>query len=103
MASQLDRLGDELGDAGGPVVEASPQWGERFLVRERHVQRVAIMIGEGLGTDIAAARAVGARSVLMLTGVSTQAQLDALPPAERPTAVAADAAALEEALERLSR
>ena len=65
--------------------------------------REAIMIGDGLGTDIAAARAVGARSVLMLTGVSTQAQLDALPPAERPTAVAADAAELEEALGRLSR
>jgi 4-nitrophenyl phosphatase len=65
--------------------------------------REAIMIGDGLGTDMAAARAVGARSVLMLTGVSTKAQLDALPPADRPTAVAADAAELEEALERLSR
>ena len=32
------------------------------------------MIGDGLGTDIAAARRVGARSVLMLTGVSTRAQ-----------------------------
>jgi 4-nitrophenyl phosphatase len=65
--------------------------------------REAIMIGDGLGTDIAAARAVGARSILMLTGVSTQAQLDALPEADRPTAVAADAAELEEALERLSK
>src|SRR5438046_1754042 len=32
----------------------------------------AIMIGDGLGTDVAAARAVGARSVLMLTGVTTR-------------------------------
>jgi 4-nitrophenyl phosphatase len=65
--------------------------------------RDAIMIGDGLGTDIAAARAVGARSILMLTGVSTLAQLDVLPLADRPTAVAADAAELEEVLERLAR
>jgi hypothetical protein len=39
----------------------------------------------------------------MRTGVSTRAQLDALPPAERPTAVAADATELEAALELLSR
>jgi 4-nitrophenyl phosphatase len=65
--------------------------------------REAIMIGDGLTTDIAAARAVGARSVLMLTGVSTRAELEALQPTDRPTAVAADAAELEEALERLSR
>jgi hypothetical protein len=39
----------------------------------------------------------------MLTGVSTRAQLDALPEAERPTAVATDASELEEALERLSK
>ena len=63
--------------------------------------REAIMVGDGLATDIAAARAVGARSILMLTGVSTREQLDAVPTAERPTAVAADAAELEEALERL--
>jgi glycerol 3-phosphatase-2 len=61
------------------------------------------MIGDGLTTDIAAARAVGARSILMLTGVSTRAQLDALPATDRPTAVAADAAELEAVLERLSR
>jgi 4-nitrophenyl phosphatase len=65
--------------------------------------REAIMIGDGLATDIAAARAVGARSILMLTGVSTRAQLDALPAANQPTEVAADAAELEEALERLAR
>src|SRR5919107_3622176 len=33
----------------------------------------AIMIGDGIGTDIAAAIAVGARSILMLTGVTTRA------------------------------
>jgi ribonucleotide monophosphatase NagD (HAD superfamily) len=60
------------------------------------------MIGDGIGTDLAAARAVGARCVLMLTGVSTTTDLDALPPAERPAAVAADAAELAQVLESLS-
>ncbi len=62
----------------------------------------AIMIGDGLGTDIAAARAVGARSILMLTGVTKRGALDALPDAERPTAVAADAAELAAILDRLA-
>lgn len=61
-----------------------------------------VMVGDGLGTDIAAARAVGARSVLVLTGVTSRARYDALPPAERPTEVADDAAGLAAALERLA-
>jgi len=65
--------------------------------------REAIMIGDGLTTDIAAARAVGARSILMLTGVSTRAQVDDVAAADRPTAVAADAAELEKALERFAK
>ncbi len=60
------------------------------------------MIGDGLGTDIAAAIAVGARSILMLTGVTTQAAVDAAPPGARPTAVAADAAELAAILDRLA-
>jgi 4-nitrophenyl phosphatase len=62
----------------------------------------AIMIGDGIGTDLAAARAVGARCVFMLTGVTSRTQLEALAPADRPDAVAADAAELAAALERLS-
>lgn len=64
--------------------------------------REAVVIGDGLLTDIAAARAVGARSILMLTGVSTRAEVDALPAERRPTAVAADAAELAAALDRLA-
>ena len=55
--------------------------------------RGAVMIGDSL-TDVAAGRAVGARTVLMLTGVTTRAMADALPEAERPTRIAADAAEL---------
>ena len=59
----------------------------------------AVMIGDGIGTDLAAARAVGARCVLMLTGVTSRDQVDALAPDERPDAVAADAVELAAALE----
>ncbi len=61
----------------------------------------AVMIGDGIGTDLAAARAVGARCILMLTGVTTRAEVETLPPDEQPTAIAADAAELEAALEAL--
>lgn len=62
----------------------------------------AVMIGDGIGTDLAAALAFGARSVLMLTGVTTRVEVDALASQGRPTAVAADAAELEAALDRLA-
>ncbi len=62
----------------------------------------AVMIGDGIGTDLAAAIAVGARSVLMLTGVTTRAQVDALQTGARPTAVAADATELEAVLSALA-
>lgn len=63
--------------------------------------REAIMIGDGLVTDLAAANAVGARTILMLTGVTTGAALEALPSSEHPFAVAADAAELAAVLEDL--
>ena len=62
----------------------------------------AVVIGDGIGTDLAAARAVGARSVLMLTGVTSREELDALPAADRPIAVAADATELAAALAQLA-
>lgn len=62
----------------------------------------AVVIGDGLRTDILAARRVGARSVLMLTGVTTAAMLEAVPAAQRPTLVAADATELEAVLDQLA-
>ena len=61
-----------------------------------------IVIGDGILTDIAAARAVGARSVLMLTGVTTGAALEALPSGDRPTKVASNAEELGQVLEELA-
>jgi 4-nitrophenyl phosphatase len=65
--------------------------------------REGIVIGDGLLTDIAAARAVGARSVLMLTGVTTGAALEALPSSDRPTRVAGNAKELATVLDELAR
>jgi HAD superfamily hydrolase (TIGR01450 family) len=62
----------------------------------------AVMIGDSLGTDVAAAHAVGARAVLMLTGVTTSAQVEAVAPELRPTAVASDAGELAAVLDRLA-
>jgi glycerol 3-phosphatase-2 len=62
----------------------------------------AVVIGDNLVTDIRAANAVGARSVLMLTGVISPEEFAALRPSDiKATAVAHDAAELEEALARL--
>lgn len=61
----------------------------------------AVMIGDAL-TDVAAGRAVGARTVLMLTGVTTRETADALPAASRPTRIAADAGELSRALAELA-
>jgi 4-nitrophenyl phosphatase len=66
------------------------------------VARDAVMIGDALWTDVAAARAIGARSILMLTGVTTEEQLRAAAAEERPTAVAHDAGELGTALEAMA-
>jgi 4-nitrophenyl phosphatase len=61
----------------------------------------AVMIGDGLATDLAAARAVGASCVIMLTGVTKSGDIEALADHERPMAVAADAVALTAILDSI--
>ena len=61
----------------------------------------AVMIGDSL-SDVAAGRAVGARTILMLTGVTSRETADALTAGERPTRIAADAGELAEILEDLA-
>jgi len=63
----------------------------------------AVVIGDGLGTDILAAHRVGARSVLVLTGVSTAAMAADLDPALQPTAVASGPGDLEAILDGLAQ
>jgi len=55
----------------------------------------AIVIGDGIVTDLEAAKRVGARAILMLTGVTTPAAADALPRDGTLVGVAADAAELD--------
>lgn len=62
----------------------------------------AIVIGDSLHSDMPAAAAIGARRILMLTGVTTPAGLRAIPRREHPDAVARDAAELGSILERWS-
>jgi len=59
----------------------------------------AVMIGDSPDTDIAAARAAGCRSILLLTGVTAAA--DELSPERRPTRTVRDAAELAAAIEAL--
>lgn len=62
----------------------------------------AVVIGDGLLTDIKAAHSVGARSVLMLTGVSTLDHLEHTDPGLRPTAIAHNATELDRVLDELA-
>ena len=59
----------------------------------------AVMVGDGIATDLAAAVALGIPCILMLTGVSTRADVEALPAGRRPVALADDAAGLAAALD----
>jgi HAD superfamily hydrolase (TIGR01450 family) len=61
----------------------------------------AVMIGDSM-SDITAGRAVGARTILILTGVTNRATADALGPGERPTRIVDDAAGLAVAIEELA-
>jgi HAD superfamily hydrolase (TIGR01450 family) len=62
----------------------------------------AVVIGDGPLTDIAGAHAIGARSILMLTGITSAEQAQSLPPEHRPTGTAVDADALGRLLDAWS-
>ncbi|WP_158853001.1 HAD-IIA family hydrolase [Saccharothrix deserti] len=53
-----------------------------------------LVVGDRLDTDIAGAVNAGMDSLLVLTGVSTEAEADGLPEEQRPTYVAADLSVL---------
>jgi ribonucleotide monophosphatase NagD (HAD superfamily) len=57
---------------------------------ERSGARRPIVVGDRLDTDIAGANAVGAPSLLVLTGVTSVPELLAAPPEARPSYLAAD-------------
>ena len=63
--------------------------------------RDAVMIGDSIASDLAAAVAIGIPCILMLTGVSSRADVEALDAGRRPFALAVDAAALSAALDAI--
>jgi 4-nitrophenyl phosphatase len=62
----------------------------------------AVMVGDSITSDLAAAVGLGIPCILMLTGISTRAQAEALPRDQRPAAMAEDAAELAAALDLLA-
>jgi HAD superfamily hydrolase (TIGR01450 family) len=94
----------ESGGRAPDLVIGKPEPGlmrEAAAVAGRPVEE-AVVIGDGLATDIKAAHAVGARSVLVLTGVSTAEMAAALPPDEQPTVIAQGPDDLEAVLDGLA-
>ncbi|HEX5826471.1 MAG TPA: HAD-IIA family hydrolase [Candidatus Limnocylindrales bacterium] len=83
-----------IGKPGPHLLEAGAKLVGADLAR-------AVMIGDAL-TDVQAGKAVGARTVLMLTGVTTAAMADALVGPDRPTRIAEDGAVLGRILEELA-
>ena len=55
-----------------------------ILKRENARPGELVLVGDNLETDIGAAKALGARSVLVFTGVSDRADLERTAPADRP-------------------
>ena len=83
---------------GVAIREAARRWIGIGYRTKRAAQRVGarrpLVVGDRLDTDIEGARRAGMDSLLVLTGVSTAADLDAAPPDRRPTYVARDLSAL---------
>jgi HAD superfamily hydrolase (TIGR01450 family) len=78
--------------APGIALEALRQLG---VAREQ-----ALMVGDGLELDVPAGRAAGMDTALVLTGLTTAAQVQAAPADQRPTYVFADLPELLVALQR---
>ena len=77
-----------------PLVAAKPQPGIFTRVAERAGSRRPLCVGDRLDTDVAGARAAGMDCLLVLTGVSSPADVVAAPPHRRPTHLGADLGAL---------
>src|SRR5205807_176651 len=86
LATALGREPDEV------VGKPAPALFQRAA--QRAGARRPLVVGDRLDTDIDGARRAGMDSMLVLTGVSTRADLDAAPPDRRPTYVAPDLSAL---------
>jgi HAD superfamily hydrolase (TIGR01450 family) len=82
VATALDRRPD--------VVIGKPEPGLFEAAAQLTGARRPLVVGDRLDTDIAGARRAGVDSLLVLTGVSSRAELEQTPPELRPTYVADD-------------
>lgn len=80
--------------ASGAVPQIAGKPAARLLREGQGDHRAPLVVGDRLDTDIEGANALGAPSLLVLTGVSDAAELLAAPAHLRPTYVAADLGAL---------
>jgi glycerol 3-phosphatase-2 len=78
-----------------PVVAGKPAMPLMEDALDRSGATAPLVVGDRLDTDIAGARAVGVRSLLVLTGVSTPLELLRAPEEHRPDLVAADLGGLD--------
>jgi HAD superfamily hydrolase (TIGR01450 family) len=78
-----------------PLVAGKPSPPLLEAALSRHDAQRPLVVGDRLDTDIAGANAVGAASLLVLTGVSTPEEVAKAPRALRPTYVAPDLSALD--------
>jgi glycerol 3-phosphatase-2 len=84
-----------------PLVAGKPAPTLLHAAARRTGASAPLVIGDRLDTDIEGGRAAGMPTLLVLTGVSTPADLLAAAPARRPDLVAADLAALAGGAEEL--
>lgn len=86
LATALDRQPDVVVGKPGP---------DLFTTAARRVSAErALVVGDRLDTDIEGAVRAGMDSLLVLTGISDEAELFAAPPTRRPTYLAADLSGL---------
>ncbi len=88
-----------------PLVTGKPSpWAGRMAARILGATpRRTVVVGDQLATDIAMGKAAGMRTVLVLTGSSTQADAEAADDTHRPDVVAASIAELPAVIDSWSR
>jgi HAD superfamily hydrolase (TIGR01450 family) len=84
----------EVATGLSPVVVGKPEPELHQASVERVGARKPLVVGDRLDTDVLGARTTGADSLLVLTGVTDEAELLAAPPHLRPTYVGRDLRAL---------
>jgi len=88
--SMVAALSTALGGRQPDVVVGKPEPALFQVAAERRGSRHALVVGDRLDTDIEGAIRAGMDSLLVLTGVSTAADVVHATPEERPTHLAAD-------------